>query len=217
MEDFLISCESKGTGRKGKERVFSWVGRNEKYFSWCPHQSIIWAIIIHRDTELLDITWKVIFFPQPAQNWRSRKILPFHYPFLNMCFQPCSSVFRCFLSVLLMRWKLTSANCWQNTIQKSSSPGHTPVFYHITLSLSLLLPTAILWCLICRISSAQDWRVPLDRDLVSFCVCKVLSLSLEFSPSLLCHLFSNTELYYLSDTKTYFKNAFISLWVLKLQ
>lgn len=131
-------------------------------------------------------------------------------------------MFLCFLLLSIsaaheMETSATSANCWQSTIQKSSSPGQTPVFYHTTLSPSLLLPAAILWCLRCRISSAWDWRVRLDRDLVFFCVCKALSLSLEFSPSLLCHLFNNTELYYLSDIKTYFKNAFILLWVLKLQ
>lgn len=201
------------------QHIFEWEGK--KNTPAYAHIEVFSGLAWFSATQSCLISPGELICPQEAQNWGGRK-----WPFTHSLFflkYPFQTMFLCsvscwFPSVLPMRWEpsvpLQPADKTQ--YKKSCSPGYTPVFYHTTLSPSLLPPTAIFWWVIHRIFSAWDCKT-LWTETLPFDICKVMLLFLQFSPLLLFHLFDNTELYSLSDIKSYFKNAFLLSWVLKLQ
>lgn len=159
------------------------------------------------------LTWETIF-PQVVQNWRSRKwlfnhslsFLKYHVPLFCFLLLPINDNHK-------MENFSTSTIHLQSIMQKIHSPGYTPVFCYTTFS-SLLPPTATLWCLIYRISLAWDCKT-LEAETLSFCM--FVKWCFFSWASFLFHLSNTTEFYCLSDRKSYFKNVFIPLWVLKFQ
>lgn len=176
---------------------FSWVRRNEKYSFRCP----CWYISQQHRGCLSH------FFPKAAQNWRSREWPSPHSLSFTKHLKPYSSALLSSVSFWPCPWDRnlpTSTICWRSTLPKSCSPGCAPVFYHNSLSSTLLPPTANVWYTEFPQSAAAgpSWQRPH--------LFGCLQSAAPFTGAAHCSSISSTaQSCALSDIKSSFIKAFI--------
>lgn len=154
--------------------------------------------------------------PQVVQTWSRKLFLPIHCPCSNTCLKSCSSAL----------FPAASCQCWpwdgnlpylhnpptKHNTKNTFSRVHTCVITPPFLPSSLPLPLSD----VSYIESSWPETVRPSRQRLCLFVCLQNAAPFPWT-SLFFHNSNHTEFYCFCDMKSYFKNVFIPLWVLKRQ